>query len=85
MINVVALNSISNIGVSRRCFGQRLRFQWNITALHKPSQIRVLLPQSLPISFCLARQLRTIIGPNERYSVLLSISCLEFDVPLELQ
>jgi len=83
--DVVALNAISNISLSRHCSGRQLRFQWNITALHKPSQIRVLLPQSLSISYCLARKLETIIGPNKRYSVQLYISSLEFNVPLELQ
>jgi len=83
--DIVAVNAISHISLSRRCLGRKLRFQWHITVLHKPSQIRILLPQSLPITCCAARRLENIIGPTKRYSVKLYISSSEFNVPLALQ
>jgi hypothetical protein len=83
--DIVAVNAISHISLSRRCLGRKLRFQWHITVLHKPSQIRILLPQSLPITCGAARQLENIIGPTKRYSVKLYISSSEFNVPLALQ
>src|SRR5688572_9688006 len=81
---IMALSAISQVRLQRHCLWSSLLFDWQVAVLHKHSQIRVVLPQSLRISCSTAGKLRHIIGIHKRYYVKLFISSAEFTVPLAL-
>ena len=81
---ILALSEISHVRISRHCLRPTLHFKWEITVVHKPSQMRISLPQAICISPCMTTRIRHIIGPHKRYSVSLNICGPEFNVPLAL-
>ena len=81
---IMALSAISQVRLKRHCLWSSLHFNWQVAVLHKHSQIRIVLPQSLRISCSTAGKLRHIIGIHKRYYVKLFISSTEFTVPLAL-